>query len=161
MACYGAVLIVGAAAGGDNVLQPLKALAGGGGGGVATAEAKPEFIRVRTVGELDAQIAAAVQAGKPAMLDFYADWCVECIEMEHKTFSKPAVQAEFANMVLLQADVTDNNDADQELLGKFGLFGPPGILFYDTSGKERRELRVIGFADEQKFLARLKSLQSP
>jgi thiol:disulfide interchange protein DsbD len=163
MACYGALLIVGAAAGGESVLQPLKALAasGGGSGNVTAAEAEPDFVRVKTVAELDGQIAAATQAGKPTMLDFYADWCVECKEMEHKTFNKPAVLAEFAKMVVLQADVTANNDADQALLSKYGLFGPPAILFYDAQGKERRELRVIGFADEQKFLARLTKLQAP
>ncbi|MCC6201921.1 MAG: protein-disulfide reductase DsbD [Gammaproteobacteria bacterium] len=161
MACYGTVLIIGAAAGGESVLQPLKSFAGGGVGGAATAAAKPTFIRVATVAELDGQLASAKAAGKTAMLDFYADWCVECKEMEHKTFSKPAVLAEFDKMVVLQADVTKNDDADQALLKKYELIGPPAILFYDISGKERRELRVVGFADEQKFLARLTKLQAP
>jgi thiol:disulfide interchange protein DsbD len=150
MLLAGAALVVGLAAGSRDPLQPLKALAGSAGGGsaVAAAPAVP-FTRVKSVADLDARVQAA---GKPVMLDFYADWCVSCKEMERFTFSDAKVQAKLAGFTLLQADVTANSADDKALLQRFNLFGPPGIIFFDAKGKEITGLRVVGFQDAATFL---------
>lgn len=111
------------------------------------------FKRVKSLAELDAAIKAA--NGKWVMLDFYADWCTSCKEMEKLTFSDGKVKAALQDTVLLQADVTENNDQDQALLKRFGLFGPPGIIFFDKNGMEIRALRTIGFQDAEHFSATL------
>jgi thiol:disulfide interchange protein DsbD len=90
--------------------------------------------------------------GRPVMLDFYADWCVDCKIMERRTFSDPGVQAELADVTLLRADVTANDAVDQELLKQFGLFGPPAILFFDARGEELGQFRLIGNIDPAGFL---------
>lgn len=151
LALIGAALIFGAASGAKDLLRPLAQLGGGGGHGAAAAAAHPTFSRVRNVQELEARIASA---GKPVMLDFYADWCVACKEMERFTFSDPQVQAKMNNVLLLQADVTNNSADDKALLKKFGLFGPPGIIFFDAKGQEVG--RVIGFQSADKFLNSMK-----
>jgi len=115
--------------------------------------AEPEhatpFIRVGSLAELDSAVA---NAGKPVMLDFYADWCVSCKEMERFTFRDKDVKSQFAAMLLLQADVTANSAADAALLKRFGLFGPPGIIFFDRHGKEVEDARVIGYSPVDRFL---------
>ena len=113
---------------------------------------------VRSVAELDSALAAASKAGKPVMLDFYADWCVSCKEMEHLTFSEAPVRAKLANAVLLKADVTRNNIDDRELLKRFQLFGPPGTIFFDAQGKELASMRVIGFQNTERFLETLRGV---
>jgi thiol:disulfide interchange protein DsbD len=147
-ATLGMVQLVGLATGGQDVFAPLAHLAG-----------KPaqttEFKRIKSVAELDAILAAG--PGKPVMLDFYADWCVSCKEMERDTFRDPRVQQRFDGMLLLQADVTANDVNDKALLKRFGLFGPPGILFFDKSGGESKSQRVIGYQDADRFLASLPS----
>ena len=143
LALLGVTQVVGALSGGDNPLQPLRHLSQ-----AAAAAPGVTFQRVRSLAELDATIRAA---GRPVMLDFYADWCVSCKEMEHLTFRDPAVHARMAQALLLQADVTANSSDDQALLKRFGLFGPPGILFFDAQGQERVGARVIGFQDAQAF----------
>jgi thiol:disulfide interchange protein DsbD len=115
------------------------------------------FERVRTLAELDDRLRAA---GRPAMLDFYADWCVSCKEMERYTFSDPQVQAKFAGMLLLQADVTANGAEDKALLKRFRLFGPPGIIFFDRGGREIEGLRVVGYQPAASFLKTLERAQS-
>jgi thioredoxin:protein disulfide reductase len=95
------------------------------------------------------------------MLDFYADWCVSCKEMEAFTFSDPKVRAELDRMLLLQADVTANSEADRALLKRFSLFGPPGIVFFDAQGREIRGLRVIGYQNAERFLKTLGLAQAP
>ena len=99
----------------------------------------PRFQRVRSVDELDAALRTA---GRPVMLDFYADWCVSCKEMERFTFTDPAVQKKLAGALLLKADVTANNADDRALLKRFSLFGPPGTIFFDAAGKEIRAARA-------------------
>ncbi|MBC7983696.1 MAG: thioredoxin family protein, partial [Candidatus Obscuribacterales bacterium] len=94
---------------------------------------------------------AANAAGKWVMFDFYADWCVSCKEMEKYTFAEPKVAALLAPMVLLQADVTANDDVDQALLKRFGIFGPPSILFFGLDGLERKDYRVVGYMPAERF----------
>ena len=93
------------------------------------------------------------------MLDFYADWCVSCIEMEKLTFVDPRVQAKLAESVLLQVDVTANDAADKAMLKRFGLFGPPGIILFGADGKEIHDSRVIGYQNSEKFLQSLAKLR--
>jgi thiol:disulfide interchange protein DsbD len=116
-------------------------------------ESALEFETIKSVEDLQRRVAEASAAGKPVMLDFYADWCVSCKEMERYTFTDPAVQSALANAVLLRADVTRNDAQDQALLKHFGIFGPPTIAFYDASGQEQRAYRVVGYMKAPQFLA--------
>jgi thiol:disulfide interchange protein DsbD len=117
-----------------------------------------DFTRISSVAELDAKLAAP---GKPVMLDFYADWCVSCKEMEHFTFSDPKVKERLGGMVLLQADVTANTPEHKALLKRFSLFGPPGIIFFDAQGREIKGLRVIGYQNAERFLKTLALATAP
>ncbi len=119
------------------------------------AKGGAHFTRVRTLAELDAVVA---NADRPVMLDFYADWCVSCKEMERFTFSDPGVAAQLDRMLVVQADVTKNDDADRELLKRFRLFGPPGIIFFAPGGRELHDARVIGFQNAQRFGAVLEKV---
>lgn len=116
----------------------------------------PQFIRIKTQDDLKTQLTAA--RGKPVLLDLYADWCVACKEFEHKTFSDPAVRERFADMVLLQADVTANDDADVELLNGLNVLGLPTLIFFDRAGNELTGQRVTGFMGPAEFLAQLDKL---
>ncbi|MFZ6735937.1 protein-disulfide reductase DsbD [Undibacterium sp. Ji42W] len=147
----GAVQLVGVVTGGRDVFSPVAHLYGGSAEHV-------KFTRVRSVAELDAALAQS--KGKTAMLDFYADWCVSCKEMEKLTFSEAKVKAKLDNMLLLQVDVTANNADDKALLKRFGLFGPPGIIFFDARGKEIPGQRVIGYQNADKFLQSLNRAES-
>jgi thiol:disulfide interchange protein DsbD len=150
-AVLGAIQLVGVASGARDPLAPLARFTGG-------APAQPlAFTRIKTVAQLDAALAAT--GGRTAMLDFYADWCVSCKEMEKLTFVDPAVKARLANTVLLQVDVTANDADDRAMLKRFGLFGPPGIIMFDRQGKEIPDSRVIGYQDTNKFLVSLSRLQ--
>jgi len=148
----GAALLVGALSGAKDPLQPLSGLRGG-----LQSSEKPgvSFERIRTVAELDARIRSSE---RPVILDFYADWCVSCKEMDRYTFSDPRVKAKLSNWTLLQADVTANSDADKALLSRFNLFGPPGIIFFNAEGQEVDGIRVIGFQDADKFLKSLERI---
>jgi thioredoxin:protein disulfide reductase len=146
-ACLGLLQLVGVATGGRDVLAPLAQL------GHQSSHRAPEFARVKSVAELDSILAKA--RGKTVMLDFYADWCVSCKEMEKLTFTDARIQSEFADMLLLQADVTANNADEKTLLKRFGLFGPPGIIFFGKNGREITGGRVIGYQDSEKFLRSL------
>jgi thiol:disulfide interchange protein DsbD len=146
----GLVYLVGAFSGGRDILQPLS------GFRVTERQGEPStapFRRVSSPAELDARVRAA--AGRVVMLDFYADWCISCKEMERYTFSDERVQARFRGMELLQADVTVNTAEHAALLRRFRLFGPPGIVFFDRDGREIRGLRVIGFQPADRFVAAL------
>ncbi|MGF6774549.1 thiol:disulfide interchange protein DsbD [Paraburkholderia sp. GAS199] len=166
LAIWAATLLVGLAAGSSDPLRPLAVLAARGveSGAANVASNKPNaspqsdltFGAVRSSTELDQAVKTAAQ---PAMLDFYADWCVSCKEMEKFTFSDTRVQAKLKQMNLLRADVTANNADDQVLLKRFSLFGPPGIIFFDQSGKE--VLRVVGYESADKFLRTLDRAGAP
>jgi len=149
---YGVLMLIGALAGRSDPLQPL---AGLGTGAEGAAPAHIAFTRVKTVAELEQQLAAASAAGRPVMLDFYADWCVSCKEMERYTFTDPGVQAEFSRALLLQADVTANDESDQALLQRFGILGPPTIVFFGADGRERSEYRIVGYKPADEFRAHI------
>ena len=147
----GAVQIVGAASGGRDVLRPLQQLASGRD--VVKAGSLLAWRPVQDIDQLDAALANA--NGKPTLLDFTADWCVSCTEMERFTFSDPRVAARLAGMQLLRVDVTLNSAQDKTLLKRFHLFGPPGTIFFDRQGREVPGARVIGFESADKFLVGL------
>lgn len=149
-ALMGGMQLVGVASGGRDAFAPLAHLSG------TPQHHGLVFTRIKTVDQLDAALAA--NAGKTVMLDFYADWCVSCKEMEKFTFVDPKVQAKLANTALLQVDVTANDAADKAMLKRFGLFGPPGIILFDAQGKEIADSRVIGYQNAEKFSASLERL---
>jgi len=154
----GLAILLGMLAGSRNLLQPLDVFKGGAGGGVAMAAEQKglAFEKVKDVAELDARLAAAKADGRAVMLDFYADWCVSCKEMETFTFNDPKVQARLLDVVLLKADVTANTEADKALLKRFSLFGPPGLIFWNSAGAQS-DYKVIGFEKPDKFLASIDS----
>ena len=140
----GAAMLIGALAGSRDPLQPLAVLRAQ----ASTAVTLPTFDKVGSIAELDARLKTA---DRPVMLDFYADWCVSCKEMERFTFSDPQVAERMGRMLLLKADVTANSAEHKALLQRFGLFGPPGIIFFDAAGAERKGLRVVGFMKAEPF----------
>jgi thiol:disulfide interchange protein DsbD len=139
----GAALVFNAFSGGRDPLKPATPVA---------------WTRVASSAELDEKLRSP---GRPVMLDFYADWCVSCKEMEAFTFSDPRVRQVMDGMRLLQADVTANNEADKALLKRFSLFGPPGIIFFDAQGREIKGLRVIGYQNADRFLKTLSLATAP
>ncbi len=147
---YGSLMIIGAAADTHNTLHPLKGLFTSNVTS-DTTESELEFNDIKGSQGLKKALAQATADGKTAMLDFYADWCVSCKEMESYTFSDPAVQKVLNNAVLLKSDVTANNEQDKALLKQFGLIGPPAILFFDKEGKEKKGYRIVGFLPAEKF----------
>jgi thioredoxin:protein disulfide reductase len=150
----GVALIVGALSGSRDPLRPLAALTG-----KSSAVTSPvPWQRIASLGELHEKLKAP---GRPVMLDFYADWCVSCKEMEAFTFSDPKVRAQLEGMLLLQVDVTAHNEADRALLKRFSLFGPPGIIFFDAEGREISGLRVIGYQNAERFLKTLSLATAP
>ncbi|MBI5786398.1 MAG: protein-disulfide reductase DsbD [Rhodocyclales bacterium] len=153
MLLAGTAMLAGVFGGAHDPLQPL---------GFLRSEASPggvpsrlTFERVKSVAELDARVAESASRGQPVMLDFYADWCVTCKEMEKFTFADPQIQAKLANVRLLQADVTATSAEDMALLKRFKLFGPPGIIFFDRDGKEVAGVRVVGYQPADLFSATL------
>jgi thiol:disulfide interchange protein DsbD len=141
---YAVLLIAGAALGGTDPLSPVPGLAG------KQHEELP-FQTIKSVEDLQREVAAARSNGQPVMVDFYADWCVSCKEMEKYTFTDEAVQASLGKARLLRADVTKNDATDQALLKHFGIFGPPTIAFYSPQGEERRNYRVVGYMKAEEF----------
>jgi thiol:disulfide interchange protein DsbD len=158
---WGLLMLVGFATGQGTPLQPLRGLAGAGTAQAATAPGGLVFQRVTDVAALERALADAKAAGKPVMLDFYADWCVSCKEMEHYTFPDPAVRQAVAGAVLLQADVTRNSADDKALLKRFGLIGPPAILFFGADGQERRASRVVGYLPPAEFAPLARKAMNP
>ncbi len=157
LAALAAVLLLGAASGGQSVLQPLahlKVTQGQGPAGTSVANTV-QFKRVADVGALDAALAQAQAQGQSVMLDFYADWCVACKEFEAFTLSDPTVQKRLSTVLLLQADVTANSAQDKALLKRFGLFGPPGMVFFDGKDTTKVGHVVVGYQNPGDFMAAL------
>lgn len=150
---YGVILMLGVASGGQQVFQPLKGIAASSS---VSQAAHLEFRQIKGVEGLNEALAQAKAENKSVMLDFYADWCVSCKEMENYTFSDPSVQAALKDTVLLQADVTPNDELDKALYKHFNIFGPPAIIFYDTQGNELKPYRVVGFMNAEKFTQHVK-----
>ncbi len=146
---YGIIILLGLASGNRNIYQPLKGLAGISGSAVSVEHLN--FKQIKGVDGLNAELSKATAAGKTVMLDFYADWCVSCKEMEAFTFTDTAVQQALEGVVLLQADVTPNDAQDTELYKHFGIIGPPSIMFFGEDGKERRNYRVVGYMPAEQF----------
>jgi thiol:disulfide interchange protein DsbD len=148
MLAYGILLLIGVASDSTDPLQPLRGVYG------TAAKAAPQslvFRKVRTVDELQQAAAAAHEEGRWVMVDFYADWCVSCQEMERYTFTDPQVRDALSRAVLLQADVTENSADDQALLRNFGLVGPPATLFFGPDRAERKAFRVVGYMPADRF----------
>ena len=162
MLIYGAVLIASGTTGAHNPLDPLHKIRSGMVVNQENSRASQhlQFQRIKSIDDFNAAVENSMAAGKPVMLDFYADWCTYCIEMEEYTFPDPRVQQELANVTLLQADVTDNDATDVALLNHFKLFAPPAILFFGADGQENRGSRLVGFLDADGFLEHVqKALQ--
>jgi len=158
MLAYGLLLLIGVGMGNGNPLKPLQGLAVAQAGTQTRHDEGLPFQPVTNLAELEQKIAKASASNKPVMLDFYADWCVSCKEMEAFTFTDAEVKRFLQDFVLLRADVTGNSADDQALLHRFGLIGPPGVLFFGRDGQEQTPLRVIGYQDATTFLATLKQL---
>lgn len=152
---YGIMLLIGSGTGNHNPLQPLQGLAAAPR---STEAASLPFQRIKTVEDLDRHIRSASAKQQTVMLDFYADWCISCKEMEAYTFTDPEVRSRLADFVLLQADVTANDEEDRTLLRRFNLIGPPGILFFGADEQEIAHARVIGFQSASEFNRTLQSL---
>ncbi len=157
---YGLILIVGIAKGNSSFFAPLKdkttsqLISSANNTAISTKEGLV-FSPIKGIKGLNLALETAASQNKTLMLDFYADWCISCKEMEHKVFTDPRVIKALEGTVLVQADVTKNDDLDIALMKKFGLFGPPGILFFDTKKQEYRSFRVVGEMSADKFLAHI------
>jgi len=155
---YGSLFLVGVAANGKDTLQPLRGLAVGGGAG---AETHLQFRKVKSVADLERELATAKAAGKPVMLDFYADWCIYCKQMEKNVFSRPEVVAAMSSFVLLQADVTEQDETDMALMEKIGIPAPPAMIFWGTDGNEIRHLRLMGYMGAGEFKRHVAKVKQP
>jgi thiol:disulfide interchange protein DsbD len=151
---YGVLMLVGALSGRSDPLQPLAGIGTSAGSATGAGGTLPhgiEFVRIKSSADLDREIAAANAAGKTVLLDFYADWCVSCKEMEKYTFPQADVRDALRGTVKLQADVTANDEIDQALMQRFGILGPPSILFFGRDGIEKPDYRVVGFKPAEDF----------
>lgn len=151
----GCILLVGLMGGSRSLLQPLDFLHSAQAAEGAKP-GKPHFERIVSSRELDERLK---RASSPVIVDFYADWCVSCKELEAETFADPEVQRLFGSYTLVQIDMTDNTPDQQALLKRFGLFGPPAVLFFGPNGVEQKEKRVIGYLPPAQFKPRLDSLR--
>lgn len=157
MLAYGLLLLIGFSLGNSNPLKPLQGL---GVSSVQAAEPGLSFERVASIAALENRINQAAANHQPVMVDFYADWCISCKEMETYTFADPRVKQALKGYVLLQADVTSNSDDDKALLAKFNLIGPPAILFFGLDGQEKTARRVIGYQEAEIFIRSLQRIES-
>ncbi len=156
---YGSLMIIGMAGGKGNLLHPLESFTGKKGSAIESSNYTHQgivFQRIKGLEELESMLKKAQNSGQTVMLDFYADWCISCVEMEKTTFKDASVLSALKNTVTLQADVTQNNEADQALLKHFGIVGPPAILLFDKEGLEQRPFRIVGYTAGDVFSTHLK-----
>jgi len=149
---YGVAYLIGAAAGSNDLIQPLRGVAATAGGS-AQSEQHLAFRQIKGKQGLQQALQDSGRQGRASMLDFYADWCISCKEMEKYAFTHPGVLAALAQVTALQADVTDNDSIDIELMSSLGIYGPPAILFFDADGREIRNRRVVGEMSGEQFAA--------
>jgi thiol:disulfide interchange protein DsbD len=152
----GALEIIGAASGGDYWLKPLQGIRGETN--LTEAGSHIEFGRIKSLDDLNLALTPAAGGGNGTVLDFYADWCVECKRMERNTFPEARVQALLSQLQPLQADVTANDETDQALMKAFGIIGPPAILFFNSQGEEMRDYRLVGYFTPDEFEAHLQKV---
>ncbi|MDI9245710.1 protein-disulfide reductase DsbD [Marinobacter sp. CHS3-4] len=164
MFAYGLALLAGAVTGAEDPLRPLDPMMAApisAGSGASSAASHAEFLRVDSAAAIRQELRSASQNNQPVILDFYADWCISCKVMERNVFNDPQVTKAMEPFTLLQLDLTDNTPDQQALLNDLGLFGPPAILFYQGSGEERTNARVLGEMDKDQFLSHLQKLKRP
>ena len=154
---YGVILMIGAATGGKDMFRPLAGLSTPatmvvGSDGVQRAT-QMEFTKVDSIADVEREVAVAQQRNQPVFLDFYADWCVDCVRLERTTFQDPRVIQAMSQVHLLKADVTANTAEHRDLMRAFNLFGPPAMIFYDADGTELRNYRAVGYMNAERFLA--------
>lgn len=154
MMVYGIALVVGAASGSQDIFRPLQFATGKN-----VSQARLPFVTIKSNDELDAVLSNARQQDFIVMLDFYAEWCISCKEMERYTFPHPEVQSALADVRLLKADVTANDDIDQALMQRFGIIGPPAILFF-VNGKEQPAHRLVGFVRAGDFVQHIQQVKT-
>jgi thioredoxin:protein disulfide reductase len=153
---YGVILMLGAFTGGKDIFRPLAELQKPAT--LVSAEgtqqaAQMEFIKVNSIADVEREVAAASARNQPVFLDFYADWCVDCVRMERTTFQDPRVIQAMSPVTLLKADVTANTAEHRDLMRAYNLFGPPAMIFFDAAGQELRNRRVVGYLNAERFLA--------
>jgi thiol:disulfide interchange protein DsbD len=153
---YGAALFFGGISGATNPLAPLSEFTAKTQVSTTTSVTEASFKKIHSIKELDAILAKS--KGKKVMLDFYADWCVSCKELEHNTFSDAKVKAKLSEFVLIQADVTANSEDEKALSKKYGVFGPPAILFFDKSGVLLKSRTIVGYQDPEPFLKHINKI---
>jgi thiol:disulfide interchange protein DsbD len=165
---FGTTQLLGVATGSQNILHPLQGvftvnISGAAATGVVGSPAQHEgikFRRIKQVAELDAILEQAKQTNQSVMLDFYADWCIDCIRMEKDVFTVTEIKNALNNVIVLQADVTDQDEHDKALQKRFRIIGPPTIIFFNTQGREIQQLRMIGYEDVPAFRQRLQRFRS-
>jgi thiol:disulfide interchange protein DsbD len=150
MLVYGVLLLIGASSGTGNLYRPLQGIAFNNASSPVVQHLS--FTRIKTVADLETQLQRASSSSRPVMLDFYADWCIECKRMEATTFTDPMVHTALQKVILLQADVTANDEQDKALLKHFGIYGPPAIMFFNIEGEERSAYRLYGYFKSQEFI---------
>jgi thiol:disulfide interchange protein DsbD len=157
MLVYGIVLVIGASGGSETLIKPLAGLSGLTTSVSQAGEKSEQFKTIKSLDELQAELKKASSEGKTVMLDFYADWCVSCKEMDTYTFPNPEVRSALKQLVLLRADVTANDEIDQALMNQFQIFGPPAILFFGKDTREKKSFRLVGFLKADAFLDHIKN----
>lgn len=156
---WGVLALIGAMQGNRDILHPVTLAAGGASAGAAPGQPAHLFTRVNSLAELDAQLAQAQAARRPVLLDYYADWCTDCVRMEKTTFASPEVRTALGRFMLLQADVTDaGGEFSKAVKKRYGVFGPPAMLFFGPDGGEHKELRRYGYMAAAEFLKHIEGL---
>jgi thiol:disulfide interchange protein DsbD len=152
---YGVMLLIGSATGARDMFHPLQRISFG-----ETSQQKMahvEFKKIKGLDEFKTEIENATAQGKPVMIDFYADWCVDCVKLERTTFANPEVVSYLERAVVLQSDVTPNDDRDKELMKHLGIIGPPAILFFSADGVELKQYRLVGYSSPDKFINHIRN----
>ncbi|MFO7953574.1 protein-disulfide reductase DsbD [Thioalkalivibrio sp.] len=156
---YGVLLMLGAATGGKDIFRPLDTLNQPAvtTTGEQSGPTELEFTDVDTLEDVEREVARARENGQPVFLDFFADWCVDCVRLDRTTFQDPRVIQALADVHVLKADVTDNTSEHRDLMREFNLFGPPAMIFYDAEGNELKDFRNVGYLNADRFLAHVEN----